>query len=340
MDNNTTSTSGRIDWIDVIRSIACICVITAHAPIEGGHGGEWFLAPRLFLANSGASDLFFMISGALILYHPKSVKKFFKSKLLRIGIPLLIWSVISLLGHAAIHDITWGECTRRILLVPFVPQDGHYWFLYVLFGIYMLAPILSTWLERCGKSDLKVYLFVYLCALLVPYFAFFVPELNGLTDLRNGYLYYFSGFLWIAVLGYYIRRYVNIKKFRYYHVLIYALLLCSPGLFFLTPFPHGLTQNNLSIAMVALCVCHFILLKHLRYPLWLKKVTYKFSQYSFGIYLVHVLVKAYIVHPLLYPLNLNYLIQIPLVVLLLATISYVLVHLLSKLPKSKYLIGI
>ena len=66
----------------------------------------------------------------------------------------------------------------------------------------------------------------------------------------------------------------------------------------------------------------------------MKRICYDFAQHSFGIYLVHLLVMRKVLWPLIGPLNLHYAIQIPLVVILTAALSYFVVHLISFVMKT------
>lgn len=323
-----------------MRSVACISVVVMHSPIAGGVGGEWFLAPRLFYARS-VFITFFMISGALAFYKPQTTFTFVKSRLIRIGIPLLLWTILSLLSDLLLHTISPRQFVTKITLIPFGPQVRIYWFLYVLFGIYLLTPILSTWLARSGRREVEFYLLIFAVAMSMPFVSWASPDSAAITDVENGWLYYFSGFLGLAVAGYYLRRYVEIKRFRWWHAVVYLTLLALPAVFFVSPVPNNLIQSNLSIVIALIAVCNFLLIKHLPLPSHkIQRAAYNFGSHSFGIYLVHILVKQHLVEPIVKPLHLNYLIQIPVVVVLIIFFSYFIVHLISKLPHSKYIVGI
>lgn len=99
MDSSIKSNdlSNREYWIDAVRSFACLCVITTHAPIPNGSNGQVFISPFNYYAMGGASVLFFMISGALILYKEKDTFPFLKKRVTRIAFPMIIWSIICLL---------------------------------------------------------------------------------------------------------------------------------------------------------------------------------------------------------------------------------------------------
>ena len=326
----------RLYWIDAIRSFACLCVITTHAPIPHWSNEAFWVAIYNFFAIAGASILFFMISGALVLYKPKPVVPFLKKRLSRIVFPMVFWTVISLLIKVLADEKTWPEFWKHILKIPFGPQESTYWFIYVIFGIYLVTPILATWLERCSKRDLQLYLGIWGVTLLIPYF----EPLKVMVHFSHGYLYHFYGFLWFAVMGYYIRRYVNIPRYKPVHISVFVLLVVMPAILYLTPMPHGAIQNRMALHVVGLCVCYFVILKHLKYSDKMKHICYNFAQHSFGIYLVHDLVVRRMVWPSLIGFNLPFAIQIPLTVFLTALLSYLIVKLFSYLPYSKYLVGV
>ena len=305
-------------WIDAIRSFACLCVIATHAPIPNSSGGgTQLIAVTNYFAAAGASILFFMISGSLVLYKEKPIIPFLRVRLLRIVLPMVIWSVICLIINCLTHEITINELWKKLLMIPLAPQVGSYWFIYVIFGIYLVTPPLASWLSRCSKKDVEVYLGIWMIVLLVPYLSLLVPRVDAIVGYSSGYLYYFYGFLGFAVLGYYLRKYVTIHTLRWYHISVIVGLLAIPVIMYQFPsVPHSVIQNRMSINIVGLSVVYFLVLKHISWSDRMKKVCYDFAQHSFGIYLVHLIVMRKVLWPLIGPLNLHYAIQIPLVVIL------------------------
>lgn len=326
----------RLYWIDAVRSFACLCVISTHAPMIGWGHGHAFKAVFNYFSIAGASILFFMISGALVLYKPKPVVPFLKKRMSRIVFPMVFWTIVSLLVAVLSSEMTWSDFWKHIVKIPIGPQVGTYWFIYVIFGIYLMTPILATWLERCSKKDLQLYLAIWGVTLLIPY----CGALERMIHFSHGYLYYFYSYLWYAVMGYYIRRYVNISQFKAWHIAVFAFLVLLPLILYKTPMHHGAIQNRNALHIVALCVCYFVILKHLNYSDKMKRVFFDFAQHSFGIYLVHSLVIQRLIWPLLSGIEMHYAIQVPLTVLLTAVCSYLIIKLFSFLPYSKYLVGV
>ncbi len=85
----------REHWIDAVRALACLLVITVHAPIPGGTSGLGCIAVTNYYAVVGV-PLFFMISGALVLYCEQPLLPFLKKRLSRIALPAVVWTAVSI----------------------------------------------------------------------------------------------------------------------------------------------------------------------------------------------------------------------------------------------------
>ena len=333
--------SDREYWIDAVRSFACLCVIMTHAAMPNDSDGKSFIAFFNYFSVSGASILFFMISGALVLYKEKDVFPFLKKRVSRIALPMIIWSVICLSIDYINGELCGKEFMRRVCLIPFYPQVGTYWFIYVIFGIYLVTPILAMWLNRSNERVILFYLGLWGITLFLPYLVCVDSKFNKIVGYSSGVLYYFYGFLGFAVLGFYLRRYINIEKIHFKHLAFLLIAIILPAiLYFFTKIPHNVIQNRMSVNIVAMCVCYFVIIKHLPLSSKAKQFVYDFAQHSFGIYLVHILIMRKVLWPLLWDYNIHYAIQVPLIVFLTALLSYLFVHIISKLPYSKYIVGL
>ena len=282
-----------------------------------------------------------MISGALVLFKERPFVPFMKKRLSRIALPVVIWSIVSLCIECFQHEISARDMLESVCMIPFTPQVGTYWFIYVLFGIYLLTPLISSWLSRASKKDVETYLIIWSVTLLLPYVKLIIPALDNIVKMESGYLYSFYGYLGFAILGYYLRRWCNFSCLKKWHIILLAGLVLLPVVLYAIPsIPHKVIHNRLSLNIAALSACYFLIIKHLRFSERMNRFLYDFAQHSFGIYLVQIIVMRKVLWPLLAPYNIHYALQIPLVVLLTAGLSYIVVHLISKLPYSKYIVGL
>lgn len=299
-----------------------------------------FIPVYNFIAVGGASILFFMISGALVLYRCQDFFTFIKKRISRIVLPMVIWTIISLIVACLEGKMTWTDMVDKIWLIPFAPQVGTYWFIYVIFGIYLLTPIVSKWLANTEKREVEMMLILWGGTLFFP-----VIPLETVCQMKafdGGCFYYFYGFLGFAVLGYYLRRYVNFEKYTW-RLFIAPLFIvaCVMAIYPTNIITHAVLQDRLAFPAVFLAICYFVSLKHVPMTNQIKRIVYQFARHSFGIYLVHILVMRSVLWPILEPMRINHAIAIPMTTFLTALLSFIVVWGIGKVvPYSKYIVGV
>lgn len=189
----------RYSFYDLLRLLACLMIVVIHSPLPGKVGDGVFLSSISYLTAPGIG-LFFMVSGALLLPVKLDTRSFLWRRFVKIAIPTVIWTLFYLCFNVWMKDgtITW----REILSVPFSAQGNPvFWFIYILLGMYLLAPILSPWLAVANRKEIDFYLCFWAVSLCYPILRLFVD-----INLSNtGILYYFSGYVGYFLLGYYLR---------------------------------------------------------------------------------------------------------------------------------------
>lgn len=221
----------RSPWIDWLRVFAIFLVLVVHSTEPfylGGPGSSIASESDAFwvsLFDSVARacvPLFVIASSYLLLPLHSSAPVFFRRRLVRVLVPFAIWTML--------YALVWGEPADnfRGLLMNFNYSAGHLWFVYMLFGIYLLLPILSPWAEKVSKRQLQVYLCICLFTSLIPFIREWAggaaPMIYGPTGIPNpakyplwgecawnayGLFYYFSGFIGYVLFGLYLRRFVG-----------------------------------------------------------------------------------------------------------------------------------
>lgn len=139
-------------WLDLARIVAITAVVLVHviAPIVTGRwavegSAGWWTGNAIDSALRWCVPVFVMISGALLL-DPRRIerpRRFYARRMSRIGVPLIVWTLLYLgfrrwwLGQ----DLSLGDATRTVLAgSPFLQL----YFLYVLVGLYAIAPFLKV----------------------------------------------------------------------------------------------------------------------------------------------------------------------------------------------------
>lgn len=189
----------RIINLDLLRVIAIMGVISIHScsillkPWGIYDIQSWVYAPNIVDAFSRFSvPLFVMVSGALILKPHQRFSFFMISKrVIRVLIPLLIWEAI-IKWYFDKTLIGWKD-------VFVEPPKYHFWFIYMIIGVYLLIPIYQAIFDYLqNKPVLQIYSFV-LWVLFTSIPTVYNPPMFGLIG-QNGFLQYGGYFLLGALL--------------------------------------------------------------------------------------------------------------------------------------------
>ena len=190
----------RIVYLDVIRVMACCMIVLMHTPHPNAGNPGYVVVPISFITAAGLC-LFFMVSGALLLPIQTSTFGFIKKRMGKIIFPTLFWSLIYLAASCIWDGMSIRDASIAILSIPFSKQGhGVLWFMYTLTGLYLLAPVISTFLKQSSKKEIEFYLLLWVVTLLYPW-------LKGVVvtdESPQGVFYYFSGYVGYFVLGYYL----------------------------------------------------------------------------------------------------------------------------------------
>ena len=170
----------RVVWVDLVRIVGAFFVIGIHfnmyfegkAPLpEIGKELEWYAVSIYSVFFQTAVELFFMVSGFLLLSRTSlGIEGTFK-RVARVLLLILSWSVINLLIRKVLYGVdflgnpvTLYEGVRCILLCK---ANTNLWFLYALCAIYIVAPILHTIVRHADKKVLRYFIILSFFAVTV-----------------------------------------------------------------------------------------------------------------------------------------------------------------------------
>ncbi len=330
----------RILSLDVIRIVACVMIVMMHAPMpDSGIDGR-FLAANGLLTAPGIG-LFVMVSGALLLPVNVPTKTFLRRRLSKVLYPTLFWTFFYMGVKLFNGDIHISEAATQMLSIPFSAQfNGVLWFMYMLIGLYLLAPVISPWLEKASQKELRLYLLVWAVTLCYP----IVRNVVSVNEGTTGILYYFGGYVGYFVLGYYMRRYAC------------KITILGSVLLIVLPFAIGTICKMrhidvdyydlfwyLSIFTAMSSMSWFFIL-HRKTPSYSNanrshRVIVQVSNCCFGIYLSHIFMMRTILWKWSFLQQMDGIASFALIVLLTLAGSLLMTYLLSLLPFGDYIIG-
>ena len=221
----------RETWLDFLRVTACFMVMVVHGtePFYLGGDGALILTPTdafwvaVFEGLCRCCVPLFLIASSYLQFPLHYTPgEFFKRRVVRILIPMVLWTLV--------YALVWGEPVENLkgLLLNFNYAAGHLWFVYMLAGIYLVMPMLSPWAEKVSRKELSVYLGIWIFTTFIPTIraaaggeAPLIQAADGLPAPALfplwgeaswnpfGTFYYLSGFIGYLLLGLYIRKYME-----------------------------------------------------------------------------------------------------------------------------------
>lgn len=365
----------RIIYLDILRVLACFMVLLLHAgdPYLWNESTQTFGAECSFYCAllRPCVPLFIIISSILLLPLKTDTSTFLKRRFVRVVIPFILWSLIYVFLPTPSKIVFGGpenELTHsgmnvylyNLMMVPinFTGTNVHFWFIYTIIGIYLFMPIISPWIRQASKKTLIYFLAIWMVTLLFPYIRLLFPQIQGECDWNEfGMLYYFSGYLGYIVLGYFIHKYNTLSSAK--TILLGALLTVVGFVLTYTGFINDenrflaklaatgsqdwklleLSIGNLTINVVMMTAGMFLMFQKIRVGTRFTKIITELSIYSYAIFLVHYIFNLWMCHHLASYMNLNPGIEQLIVALIVFVASYLVVKILSFIPKSRYLLG-
>lgn len=324
--------------LDIIRILACCMVVLMHSPIPSADAPGPFLTALSYL-TAPCIGLFFMVSGALLLPVRQSYPEFLSSRMGRILGPTLFWTAVYVV--LKLYQTPESvDLIRTIISLPFVPQgNGILWFMYTLTGLYLLAPIISPWIEKASQRDMQIVLILWAITLCYP----IIGQWAITNEANTGILYYFGGYAGYFLLGCYLRRYPRTLS------LTAAIAIGALGAALLLTIRFTQVQVDfyrmfwyLSIFVAALCVAVWLTATLCTARLRLASTPFitTVSNLTFGVYLSHILImRGWVWHTTWIAAIPHYALQTFVVAVVTLILSLFLCALLSRLPGAQWIIG-
>ena len=307
----TTITSNRILFLDWLRAIACLMVMTVHA-CECIYSNDysfhfateadlWWVSIVNGLMRP-AVPLFLIASAYLLVPVKSSLLDFFRRRLSRVFIPFLVWLVL----YAVLPSL-WGEWSMEEsianlsqVLINFIPRESHLWFIYMLLGIYMIMPILSPWLEKCSRRDEQVMLGIWLFTSLFWRLHEAYGDIFG-ECWWNPWptFHYVSGYVGYVVLAHYIRTYIHWGTSKTLRICL-PLFLLSWGWCIYSFYTRSFYVDQVSsleidwqttsFAPLVMSFSLFMIIRCINCPYKrIQKAIFSISKQSYGMYLMHMM---------------------------------------------------
>ncbi|WP_373472231.1 acyltransferase [Carnobacterium alterfunditum] len=337
----------RVIYADILRVAATFLVIAIHIisrdfDLYAIDSYQW-QALNVFDSFARMSvPLFFMMSGIFFLDPEKafSIKKFYKKNVFRLVTAFVFWSAL----YAVIF--TWNEYRTfdsevwGVMFEAFKEGHFHLWFLFRMIEIYVMIPFLRKIAED-KKMILYLIAFCFYVGFVLPSYHEF-PVSSTVTfaerginlDITFGYVGYFFA-------GYFLAHY-DLSKWvkKAIYLLGVAGLISTIAITSVESLKQGkhydLPYEYLTPNVFLMSIAAFLLAKEKLNPKHVsakfKRILLELSAYSFGIYLVHVLIIFLLWKAGVTTLFSTPFLSVPLLTLLVFCISYICIKGIAQLP--------
>ena len=172
--------------IDILRIFAFVFIVMLHTLNRQYGLAVWMSG---YAVISIGVNLFIMISGYLLLDRTETVKEFFRKRFFSILPLFIIFNIIY------IYFYNHSFITIKKISAP------HFWYIYMILGLYLLTPWLRKVLQYAEKETFYVVVLWFLCNVFNPYMQFFTFPKIPFSHFP------ITGFIGYYILGYYLKKY-------------------------------------------------------------------------------------------------------------------------------------
>jgi len=332
---------------DVLRVISIFLVIVIH--ISNFYMRRYnlisfdnYLIAGIFNTISRVSvPIFFMISGSLILDKDYDFIKY-KDRLIKFIKILIFWSLIYILWDKFYmnKDI---NIINSIISIIFTPSKAHLWFMYAIIGVYFVIPFVRILVKNMNEKEenlfIKLYIFftgfIYIFRLIISIFNIKTTVLYPVPIFQATY------YLGYFIIGYIIYKRLSLNDYKKYNIKLLLVYIISTLITFVSTillsihnssyFENLFAYRSLFMMLSSISIFMlFIINKEKILSKLNENIILNLSKYSFGIYLIHVIVFNFITENINI-INYSSLLFIPLISLVIYIISYILVIIFNKI---------
>ena len=288
---------------DLIRAVAMFLVILLHSAVEPhpivtqpdqAEVIRWWTVTIYDALSHYGVPLFVMVSGALLLqpWKKEPLIVFLKKRFDRIAFPFFFWSAIYFVYRYAIQNeaLTLTSIVNGLETGAFY----HFWFIYVIAGIYLITPMLRVLIAHSDRNLIKYSLVLWFIATgIIPIIGLFNNNILGnRVFLHLEWVGYF-------VLGYYMLK-TKIRPMFLYITFFGGLIYTLIGTYLIQLIQGGANSwfflEPISANMILISVSTFLLLRNVpatkvqnKFPKFCKLIR-TISQNTLPIYFFHILV--------------------------------------------------
>ncbi len=335
-----------------MAAVYAVILIHSSAPfvVDYAPGGlyGWWAGNVYDSASRWCIPVFVMLSGFFLIekYREDAMSSFFMRRFMRVFVPFIAWSLIYFIWRIYAN----GEELAAASFIPMLfmePVYYHLWYMYLLMGLYLAAPLIGLYVKNSCCRHGWYYLGLWFAAgSLLPFVESWFGITTCITTGTGNTLFKFTGYF---ALGWMLRDYSpgGPKKLIFLAIFLLGALITAFGTYFATIEKgdgvfNGIFYEYFSVSVIMMSVPLFLVAKGSRMAFSSGNPGYGARALSAagacvpGIYLVHAMLIALFKRGLLgfklTPAMLDPFIGIPLFSLAVFLSSLAIVLIIRSLP--------
>lgn len=332
----------RLAYYDYLRVAAIFGVIMIHVSAQNWQNSnvnsiEWQFFNIYDSMMRWAVPVFVMISGSLFLNREYNIKTIYKKNIFRLITAFFFWSII------------YAVLGKQQVLFNAIRGHYHMWFIPMIIGLYMCIPIIHKIIE--SKDIAKYFMFLsFIVTFMLPQIVRMSNDFGGEflkviisafnVDYSNMNLFLVQGYTFYFMLGYFLNQIEFNKKCRYiiyilgvFGVVVTILLDSFMSLKLQTPFGYYYGYFCINVLFESIAIFVWFRYNLVQCKKLINSIFYKLSKYSFGAYLVHILVMDKLNEYIgLNSLSFHPLISVPIIAIIVFIISFFISMCINHIP--------
>ncbi|QQG40924.1 MAG: acyltransferase family protein [Candidatus Levyibacteriota bacterium] len=298
---------------DVTRDIAIIGVVIIHTinavytrPDFFG-GITWWITTFLDSASRISIPLFIMLSGYLLLKKDETMEQSLKRIASRIIVPFIFWVLFYFWYGGGLPSFNFIRVS--ILKNVFQSNVFHLYYLVILMGLYVIAPLIRAYLRSVSFASQEFLMKIFLVGGVLQVGLEFIFQTCAAENFFTRWMPYTGFFIAGYVLGTKQHLLKTSKLFIWYAAAFTTTVGLNYLHYFLVKYKYNFldapgclsyySDHYLSINVVIMSLCAFIFLLHASYGFLQNnriaaKIIASLARTSFGIYLAHPFINRFL----------------------------------------------
>jgi surface polysaccharide O-acyltransferase-like enzyme len=163
-----------------------------------------------------------MLTGVLLLQPNKAdetLRVFFKKRWNRIGIPVIFWGAIFFGWDFLVR----GQSLSAVFILQgiFAGPYVHFWYVYILLGLYLITPLLRVIVAHADWRIIRYFFIIWFIGTGIITLVTLYPNLSSQTIWFKNNVFLLTGLIGYFVLGAYV------VKLRFRSSILYLGLILS-----------------------------------------------------------------------------------------------------------------